>query len=168
VNHPLPYCCCCCCCCTSPRCALCIFTQAGRKNRTLPCVDDMSRAIESRPPTGGWAVESGDRAQSDRGWHLPGGDTKGETRILFIEFIVFFSSPTPPPHRRMCLPKFSPDSIPGRGRVHRSSILIYRLVGFRNPARYTRTHDRQPCPRTTGIRSSSGNSNSNSSNSNSS
>lgn len=159
----MPY---CCCCCTSPRCAMCIFTQAGHKNRTLPCINDMSRASESRWPRGWgggerWRVEI---RQFDRGWHLPGGDTKGEIRILFIEFIVFFSSPTPPPSRRMRLPKFLPDSIPGRGRVHRWSILIYRLVGFRNPTRYTRTHDRQPCPRTTGIRSSnSGNSNSNSS-----
>lgn len=89
----MPY-CCCCCRCTSPRCALCIFTQSvGAKISHTPlrrrCIYKYA-CRECLKASWGGGGGSGDREQSDRGWHLPGGDTKGETRILFVEFIVFF------------------------------------------------------------------------------
>lgn len=107
------------------------------------------RLKTSRRRVGGRPRVVRSRVEPPRWWHKRR-DTDSVYRVHCV-----FSTPTPPHRRGIDLPKFSLDSIPGRGRVHRSRILIYRLVGFRNPTRNTGIHEREPCPRTTGSHSSS-------------
>jgi len=107
----MPY--CCCCCCTSPRCALCIFTQpVGAKISHTPlrrrCVYICGECLKAGRRWRGGGVETA--SSPTEGGTSPAVTQKARHGFCLSSSLCFFSSPAPPPRRRMDLPKFSPDS----------------------------------------------------------